>query len=79
MKTINTYRKISGKILRKLEWPINKTMIRKLSHFLNKIEKEQRSGPDYPVRRYTCDELFNKFIDEIGPEGIQTRFYFTNQ
>ena len=74
MKTINTYRKIAKQILRKLNKPITKPMLYKLSHFLDKLEKENHTGPDRAIRRYTCDELVEKFINEVGPEGIQTKF-----
>lgn len=74
MKGINTYRKIAGKILKKLNKPTDKTTLYKLSHFLNKYEKSCHTGPDQMNGHYTIEGLVDKFVTETGPEGIQAKF-----
>ena len=74
MKSINTYRHIAAKILRKMNKPTTKSDLYKLSHFLNKYEKSCNTGSDRAVRNYTCDELVEKFIEEKGEFGIQAEF-----
>lgn len=74
MKSINTYRKIAGKILRKMNKPVTKPMLYKLSHFLNKYEKSCHTGPDQIVGHFYIDELVDKFVNEKGPEGMQAKF-----
>lgn len=74
MKSINTYRKVAAKILRKLDKPIDKPILYKLSHFLDKYEKSCHTGPDQIKGHFYIDELVDKFIAEKGPEGIQAKF-----
>ena len=74
MKGINTYRKIAGKILRKMNKPVTKPTLYKLSHFLDKLERDCHTGPDVMNGHYTFDQLVNKFVEETGPEGIQAKF-----
>ena len=74
MKSINTYRKIAGQILRKTNQPVTKPALYKLSHFLDKLEKDLHTGPDVMNGHYTIDGLVNKFVEETGPEGLQTKF-----
>ena len=74
MKKINTYRHIAAKILRATNQPVTKPMLYKLSHFLNKLEKDCHTGPDVMNGHYTIDGLVNKFVEETGPEGIQAKF-----
>ena len=74
MKSINTYRKIAGKILKKMNTPVTKANLYKLSHFLDKYEKSCHTGPDVMNGHYTCDGLVEKFVSERGPEGLQTKF-----
>lgn len=74
MKGINTYRKIAGKILKKLNKPTDKATLYKLSHFLNKYEKSCHTGPDQMNGHYSIDGLVDKFVTETGPEGIQAKF-----
>ena len=74
MKSINTYRKIAAGILKKLNKPVDKATLYKLSHFLDKYEKSCHTGPDQMYGRYTIEGLVDKFVTETGPEGIQAQF-----
>lgn len=74
MKKINTYRKIAAQILRKTHQPVTKPMLYKLSHFLNKYEKDLHTGPDVMNGHYSIDDFVEKFIEETGPEGIRAKF-----
>lgn len=74
MKSINTYRKIAGKILRKVNKPVTKQNLYRLSHFLDKLEKSCHTGPDQMNGHYSIDGLVDKFVTETGPEGIQAKF-----
>ena len=74
MKGINTYRKIAGKILKRMSKPATKSDLYKLSHFLNKYEKSCHTGPDVMNGHYTCDGLVEKFIEEDGEFGIQAEY-----
>lgn len=74
MKSINTYRHVAGKILRKLNKPVDKSTLYKLSHFLYKLEKSCHTGSDQMNGHYTIDQLVDKFVTETGPEGIQAKF-----
>lgn len=74
MKGINTYRKIAAKILRKLDKPVDKPTLYRLSHFLNKYEKSLHTGPDQIKGHFYIDELVDKFVNEKGPAGIQAKF-----
>ena len=75
MKTINTYRHIAGKILRFVGKPVTKQALFKLSHFLDKLEKDCHTGPDRVNGRYDCTDLYVKFVTEKGSEGIRTKFF----
>lgn len=72
MKSINTYRKVAAKILRKLNKPIDKPILYKLSHFLDKYEKSCHTGPDVMKGHYTMEQLVEKFVNEPG--GMQVEF-----
>ena len=74
MKSINTYRHIAAKILRKLDKPVDKPTLYRLSHFLNKYEKSCHTGPDQIKGHFYIDELVDKFVNEKGPAGIQAKF-----
>ena len=74
MKSINTYRKIAAQILRKTNQPVTKPMLYKLSHFLDKLEKNLHTGPDVMNGHYEMKDLVEKFIEETGPEGIRAKF-----
>lgn len=74
MKSINTYRKVASLILKKLNKPVDKAVLYKLSHFLDKYEKSCHTGPDVMNGHYTINQLVDKFVEETGPEGIQAQF-----
>ena len=74
MKSINTYRKVASLILKKLNKPVDKTTLYKLSHFLDKLEKSCHTGPDVMNGHYTINQLVDKFVTETGPEGLQAKF-----
>lgn len=72
MKSINTYRKVASLILRKLNKPVDKAVLYKLSHFLDKYEKSCHTGPDVLNGHYTIEDLVEKFVNEPG--GMQAEF-----
>lgn len=74
MKSINTYRKVASLILKKMNKPVDKAVLYKLSHFLDKYEKSCHTGPDVMNGHYTINQLVDKFVEETGPEGIQAQF-----
>jgi hypothetical protein len=49
-------------------------MLYKLSHFLDKLEKNLHTGPDVMNGHYEMKDLVEKFIEETGPEGIRAKF-----
>ena len=69
MKSINTYRKVASLILKKMNKPVDKAVLYKLSHFLDKYEKSCHTGPDKMYGRYTIEGLIdNGWFDNFEGE-----------